>query len=200
MEYQGLWGEAAELPKWAQVKRAPVAEPGQTAQERMALHAARGKLEGTGKVAGKVAGKGKRQPLNAYNREMVAAYGGGPDGATCGGCAHLFRKQHNAGEYLKCSKHGDTAGPGTDMRLKWPACGLYTPRPKTMTPPTKTRGKLEVVCPVCGAPLVLRAWYPNDRNLVTRGTREPGEVWTKQHGVAVYVGANSAVTRVEVAW
>jgi hypothetical protein len=36
---------------------------------------------------------------------------------TCGECAHCVRH----GRYIKCELNA-TNGPGTDIRLKWPAC------------------------------------------------------------------------------
>lgn len=43
---------------------------------------------------------------------------------TCGTCRHLRRKSF-ARTYLKCGKGPDTAGPGTDIRARWPACVLW---------------------------------------------------------------------------
>lgn len=36
---------------------------------------------------------------------------------TCGECTHCTRH----GRYIKCDLNS-TSGPGTDIRLKWPAC------------------------------------------------------------------------------
>lgn len=47
-----------------------------------------------------------------------------PSGETCGTCKHLLTKEY-AGRYFKCAKRGDTNGPATDCRKKWPACELW---------------------------------------------------------------------------
>jgi hypothetical protein len=187
--YMTLWGDVAALPKWARGKRAKTMAPGMSAEQTMELWGERRKLEGK---------PAKAKP--APNAVMRDAYGAGPDGATCGGCFWLMREEHNAGGYLKCKKHGSTRGPGTDHRAKWPACGLYEARPKTLIPPTKARGKLVVSCPVCGEPITLRAWWPNARNLVSHGEREAAGVFTKQHGIGIWVDADKQVTGVEQSW
>jgi hypothetical protein len=43
------------------------------------------------------------------------------DGARCGNCKHLTSHSHDRTWY-KCSLVPITGGPGTDIRLKWPAC------------------------------------------------------------------------------
>lgn len=74
-------------------------------------------------VAAEAAAKGKRQLARMHARHGVT-----PD-AQCGGCAHLFdHKGDFAGHYFKCHEYGVTAGAGSDWRLKWPACGLFTAR------------------------------------------------------------------------
>lgn len=46
-----------------------------------------------------------------------------PRGETCGGCLFLVEKESNARrKFFKCVKRGDTNGPATDCRKKWPAC------------------------------------------------------------------------------
>ena len=52
--------------------------------------------------------------------------GGGtfPDIGTCGDCAHAVAHTRNR-TWWKCSKFAITHGPGTDIRLKWPACNYY---------------------------------------------------------------------------
>lgn len=57
-------------------------------------------------------------------RAMRGAYGR-MEGRTCGECAYLVIKRFHDGQYLKCAKYGDSQGPGTDWRRKWPACGLW---------------------------------------------------------------------------
>ncbi len=55
---------------------------------------------------------------------MIRFYGHGPDGAKCGQCAHLIVKEMG-GRYFKCDLTQITAGPATDWRKKWPACGAF---------------------------------------------------------------------------
>jgi len=51
----------------------------------------------------------------------------GPEGKTCGDCDHLVRVEY-AGTYLKCGLDQArwTRGPGTDLRVRWPACERLT--------------------------------------------------------------------------
>lgn len=56
---------------------------------------------------------------------MVRKHGLSPGLATCKTCKHLFRKDYRAGAYYKCRLLGNTNGAGTDIRLKWSACGKY---------------------------------------------------------------------------
>lgn len=58
----------------------------------------------------------------------VAAFGPGPDGVTCSGCAHLFAWGDTAGRYLKCDMRRTTRGSATDHRAGWPACAKYEER------------------------------------------------------------------------
>jgi hypothetical protein len=56
---------------------------------------------------------------------MVRIHGPGPEGATCGTCAHLIGWQYSK-VYWKCSLRGDlTHGAKTDQKKTWQACGLY---------------------------------------------------------------------------
>jgi len=61
----------------------------------------------------------------APSRELVHGYastpGLGPLGETCRSCAHSYVVQY-AKRYWKCDLVKRTAGPGTDIRLKSPAC------------------------------------------------------------------------------
>lgn len=41
---------------------------------------------------------------------------------TCGTCAHCIRVGHTSRTYFKCDLVPVTRGPGTDIRLRWPAC------------------------------------------------------------------------------
>lgn len=56
---------------------------------------------------------------------MVRKHGLSSERETCKTCKHLFRKEYRAGAYYKCRLLGDTNGDGTDIRLKWDACGRY---------------------------------------------------------------------------
>lgn len=51
-------------------------------------------------------------PMGLYLRE---------DDNTCGGCTHVHRI-HKGKVYIKCDLTNYTAGPGTDIRLKWRGC------------------------------------------------------------------------------
>ena len=50
--------------------------------------------------------------------------GKGPSGLTCGDCVHLIARRYGK-TYLKCGRQIITAGPGTDIRKKDPACRLF---------------------------------------------------------------------------
>lgn len=58
----------------------------------------------------------------------VLVFGAGPDGVTCKGCAHLVRNSGHSKNYYKCHFRGNTSGPGTDHKVRWPACSKYEPR------------------------------------------------------------------------
>lgn len=69
----------------------------------------------------------------ARNQSLNVARGRHPMGMpladndeTCGSCAHLVKKTHGR-NYYKCRKYRNTCGPATDIRLRWPACSLWTP-------------------------------------------------------------------------
>lgn len=47
------------------------------------------------------------------------------DGPQCGECVFFLRGRKS---YHKCRKRGITNGPGTDHRVRWPACGLFEER------------------------------------------------------------------------
>lgn len=51
--------------------------------------------------------------------------GSGPEGRTCGDCAHLRTKTFGRRSYFKCGMRRNTNGPGTDIRKKWPACQAW---------------------------------------------------------------------------
>jgi hypothetical protein len=57
---------------------------------------------------------------------MYLIYGATP-GKVCGDCISFFWVQY-ARRYFKCRRAHQTAGPGTDWRVKWPACGQWQAR------------------------------------------------------------------------
>lgn len=54
-----------------------------------------------------------------------AADGRTGEGLRCRGCVHVTTQGYTSGRYLKCDAHTITRGPGTDLRLWWPACERY---------------------------------------------------------------------------
>ncbi|MBT9255404.1 hypothetical protein KMZ30_07435 [Phycicoccus sp. KQZ13P-1] len=58
------------------------------------------------------------------------APGGRPLPFTCGTCSHRQTHRHNSRSYQKCDLVPVTNGPGTDLRLWWPACINYDDTPK----------------------------------------------------------------------
>lgn len=63
---------------------------------------------------------GRKNPRKNVN-PLVILLGCGPAGELCRNCKHFYRK-HYSRTYYKCELRGDTNGPGTDHRAKWPAC------------------------------------------------------------------------------
>lgn len=62
----------------------------------------------------------------ASENPMVYRLGRGPEGATCRTCRWIVCHESPARKrFYKCRLRGVTSGPGTDHRLKWPACGRY---------------------------------------------------------------------------
>lgn len=51
--------------------------------------------------------------------------------ASCGQCIHHETREHNCKTFHKCAKHrlGVTHGAGSDIRVSWPACVLWEPKP-----------------------------------------------------------------------
>lgn len=50
-----------------------------------------------------------------------------PELGTCGTCAsHIVLAANRT--WHKCKRAGITHGPGTDIRVSWPACSLYVER------------------------------------------------------------------------
>jgi hypothetical protein len=56
--------------------------------------------------------------------------GSGPAGEKCRTCAHARKGNIDtaAGGFWKCALVKPTRGPGTDIRLKSPACAYWKPR------------------------------------------------------------------------
>jgi hypothetical protein len=64
--------------------------------------------------------------------------GRGPAGETCKSCAHCYLQVTRAGKrFYKCDLITATAGPGTDIRLKSPACQFWEGR-EVLPASTKT--------------------------------------------------------------
>jgi hypothetical protein len=68
--------------------------------------------------------KKREHPKAKKVNPMLAIYGAGPAEAICRDCTHLRVKEW-AGRYYKCVWRGNTNGPGTDHRVRWPACGKF---------------------------------------------------------------------------
>ena len=70
----------------------------------------------------------KSEPKRAGQpKGYAAAPGTGPDGQFCRTCAHAWSR----GRYWKCDLVNPTRGPGTDIRLKSPACRFWDRRKVT---------------------------------------------------------------------
>lgn len=54
----------------------------------------------------------------------AAPPGSGPQGETCGSCAHHYTR-HWAKTYHKCDLIKATKGPGSDIRVRSPACSRW---------------------------------------------------------------------------
>lgn len=57
----------------------------------------------------------------------VRLFGKGPEGATCKSCALLFCPGGTSKRYNKCKLRQVTHGPGSDHKVRWPACAKYDP-------------------------------------------------------------------------
>ena len=58
---------------------------------------------------------------------MLAMYGEIAN-KQCKSCTHLYHRGPRAygkKRYYKCNLNKDTAGPATDWRTSWPACGKF---------------------------------------------------------------------------
>ncbi len=65
---------------------------------------------------------------NGYARRP----GSGPAGQTCKTCVHCVGTGAHKHIFYKCLviRHRWTAGPGTDILLRSPACEMFSPAPK----------------------------------------------------------------------
>jgi hypothetical protein len=52
-------------------------------------------------------------------------HGSGPEGKTCGDCAHLLKNNHRGCLYWKCDLYKLSHGGASDFRKKWPACKKF---------------------------------------------------------------------------
>lgn len=51
--------------------------------------------------------------------------GSGPAGETCATCKHSYGLAGGSKTFYKCRLVKRTCGPGSDIRLKWPACARW---------------------------------------------------------------------------
>jgi hypothetical protein len=49
------------------------------------------------------------------------------EGRICRDCAHLICHSF-ANKYFKCKLYGNSSGPSTDWRVRYPACGKFEER------------------------------------------------------------------------
>ncbi|MFE4512583.1 hypothetical protein ACFRMQ_00075 [Kitasatospora sp. NPDC056783] len=47
--------------------------------------------------------------------------------ATCGGCAHLYRRASARGQTLNCARKASRTRPGANIQPVFPACTAYEP-------------------------------------------------------------------------
>jgi hypothetical protein len=68
-------------------------------------------------------------PGKAWKGGYAAAPGSGPALEKCGTCAHSERVCGGQRSYYKCGlmRRAWTHGPGSDIKLKTPACGRWEP-------------------------------------------------------------------------
>ena len=71
--------------------------------------------------------------LAADPNPLVRKFGFGPEGQKCRQCAHLFYHQR-ANRYYKCRYRKLTFGPGSDHRVRWNACALFTLKIEDIAP------------------------------------------------------------------
>ena len=70
---------------------------------------------------------GERTPRSRKrSRPTPEPIGSGPEGETCKTCRYATRVDYHDKRYYKCDLIEQwTHGPGTDIRLKWPACAKW---------------------------------------------------------------------------
>ena len=59
----------------------------------------------------------------------VRMFGRGPEGSICKICKHLDYHQPGNKRFYKCYLRPFTRGPGSDHRVRWPACAKFEARP-----------------------------------------------------------------------
>lgn len=67
-----------------------------------------------------------REPKKNQVKGYASRPGSGPAGETCRTCARKVQRHVTSRRYWKCSLLKPTAGPGTDIRLKSPACAYWS--------------------------------------------------------------------------
>ena len=66
---------------------------------------------------------GKKKPRA---KATPADPGSGPAGETCGTCKHRYANMLRSGrKFFKCKLLKPSRGPGTDIRVKTPACARW---------------------------------------------------------------------------
>lgn len=65
------------------------------------------------------------KPKRGQAKGSAAPIGSGPRGETCGTCKHAYSRNGGRRNYWKCDLVKATGGPGSDIRLKWPACSRF---------------------------------------------------------------------------
>ena len=58
--------------------------------------------------------------------KMVMANGYGPKDKKCKDCLRLNKQIYHGKTYYKCSLVTTTRGKGTDIKLKWSSCGMFS--------------------------------------------------------------------------
>jgi hypothetical protein len=76
---------------------------------------------------------------------MIEAFGAGPAGCKCKGCAHLMGKTPQQPHY-KCSIRGANNSETTDQRVNWEACGKYTGQHDSPQPAPKASELEQIKC------------------------------------------------------